>query len=389
MQQSARSIAFFVYPVLRFPRNNRQYYLTKELLSRGWHVIWLVPKSGKNEGVPVDDHILHYDDLNIRGRTYLLPLYLGFLLRAKGIKFFWLSGWAITSGKEIYWLIRIMRMFGIETVYDPIDPICEFKVANRELTDSGEITKCHRKMNLIYALCTKVLCVTPEMKSLLVSNGADESRLFVARWGTDATVFSRNRIKGDFRERLNIADSEVLVGWLGSMTEFKGLKEIFFPVMERVMKNPKVHFIIAGDGPLYNEIEAWVKSLNKPAVTLLGRIDYADAAEFTAALDAYLVTTNPDSEYARAICPVKCYDALAVGTLLVTTRTPATEYLVDFSGNVLLCNYDIDAFENAVRHVTANIDVIRKSGSGNVTGFATIQSVSKEIADMLDGIEVS
>ena len=379
-----RSIAFFVHPVLRFPRNNRQYYLTEELLSRGWHVLWLVPESGKNEGVPVEEYILRYKDLDVRGRTYFLPLHLGFMLRARGIKYFWLSGWVFTRFEEIYWLVRIMGMFGIETIYDPIDPICEFKSANRELTDPGEISECHRTMNRIYALCTKVLCVTPEMKSLLARNGADASRLFVARWGADAAVFDSSKIKGDFRKRMQIADSTVLVGWLGSMTAFKGLKEIIIPLVERLAARDNIHFLLAGDGPLFKEIEAWALSSCNSKVALSGRLPYEEAAEFTTALDAYLVPTDPDSDYARAICPVKCYDSLAAGTPLVTTRTPATEHLANIAGNVWLCDYDIGSFEKALLHIAENIEAVRKSRSVAVKGCVTHQDVSRVIADMFD-----
>ncbi|MEA5115716.1 MAG: glycosyltransferase [Geobacteraceae bacterium] len=381
-----KSIAFFVYPVLRFPRNNRQYFLTEELLARGWHVIWLVPKSGINEGVPVDDHILHYDDLNIRGRTYLLPIYLGLMLRAKGIKYFWLSGWVITAARELSWLVRILRVLGIETIYDTIDPVCEFKLANRELSDSDAKSKCHKAMNSIYGLCKRVLCVTPEMKELLARNGADESRLIVARWGVDRNVFNRAVTKGDLRSKLGIDKNIFLVGWLGSMTEFKGLREMLLPLVERLAGEGKIHFLIAGDGPLFGEVKAWVASLKKSAVTLLGRVPYGEAAEFTAALDAYLVTTNPDSEYARAICPIKCYDAIAMGTPLVTTRTPATEHLERMYGNVHLCDYDIDSLEKAVREIADDIEDIGKSGNKKLNEVVSQQGVSCEIADMLEDL---
>lgn len=378
------SIAFFVYPVLRFPRNNREYYLTKELLSRGWRVTWLIPKSGVNEGVPVEDHILRYNDIDIRGRTYWLPLYLGVLLRAKGIRHLWLAGWAIRSTKEIYWLVRILRMFGIETIYDTIDPICDFELANGTFTTSEEALACRRDINEIYGMCSRVLCVTPEIKSLFIQNGIDAAKLFVARWGTDSKLFNRSNIKGDFRSRLHIKESTILVGWFGLMAEFKGLTEMMLPLMEKVSKDINFHFLIAGDGPLYGEIEAWVTSKKNVAITLMGRLPYQEVAEFTASFDVYLVTTDTSSEFAQSICPIKCYDAVAMGTPLITTRTPATEHLLQISENVYLCDYDFNSFEKAIRYVAANIETIRTSRKREITNLISHQSVSPEIADMLE-----
>lgn len=387
MKKGHKSIAFFVYPVLRFPRNNREYFLTQELKSRDWQVVWLVPKSGKNEGVPVEDYILTYCDLDVRGRTYLLPVYLGLMLRAKGIKYLWISGWSIRSEKEIYWLVRIMRMLGIAVIYDTIDPKCLIDIAgNSELENSEAMKKCQSAMNEIYSMCSRVLCVTPEMKALMIRKGADESRLFVARWGADSEIFNRNTMKSDFRKRLLIEESTVLVGWLGGMGEFKGLMGMLLPLMEKILKDRNIHFLIAGDGPLFKDVEAWAASQKDASITLMGRLSYKDAAEFTAALDVYLVTTDPVSEYARAICPIKCYDAVAAGTPLVTTRTPATEHLLQISANTHLCEYDINSFEKAVRNVVADIENIRKSRTRGMKGIISHQSVSIDIADMLEGI---
>ncbi len=384
MDNTKRSIAFLVYPVLRFPRNNREYYLTRELLSRGWRVAWLVPESGTNEGVPVEDCILRYKDLDVRGRTYLLPLYLAIMLSARGVNYLWLSGWSIRADREIFWLVRIMGMFGIETVYDTIDPKCVFEVANKNLTSPDAIRSAQESINEIYGLCRRVLCVTPEMKALLVHDGADERKLFVARWGVDRSIFNRAAITGDLRSRLGIGKNTFLVGWLGSMTEFKGLREMLLPLVDRLGAENNIHFLIAGDGPLFAEVEEWVASAKRASVTLLGRVPYEDAAEFTAALDAYIVTTNPDSDYARAICPVKCCDAIAMGTPLITTRTPATEYLEQTCRNVHLCEYDIFSFEAAVKRIAADLDGVRTSRTDELCGVVSHQGVSREIADILD-----
>jgi glycosyltransferase involved in cell wall biosynthesis len=378
-----KRIAFFVYPVLRFPRNCREYYLTKELQSRGWAITWLLPKSGKNEGVPVNDFILRYSDLDIRGRSYLLPAYLSLLLRARRTKYLWISGWSIRSLKEIYWLIRIMGLIGIETIYDPIDPICEFELGSNELNGFEMIAECRKKVNSIYRMCRKVLCVTPEMRALLISKGAEKSNLAVARWASDYNVFNRKKIKGDFRQRLGISKATILIGWMGSMAEFKGLREIIMPLAEKFIYDNSIHFIIAGDGPLYNEIELWAASKKEGSITIMGRMPYSEAAEFTAAIDVYLVPTDPTSEYARAICPIKCYDAIAMNTPLVTTRTPASEYLKEISDKVHLCDYNINSFEKVIQQMLIQQKYSSEEHSSKIQ--ICHQSVSIEIANLLEG----
>lgn len=380
----SKSIAFFVYPVLRFPRNNREYFLTKELISRGWSVTWLLPKSGVNEGVPIEEHVYRHIDLDYKGRTYLLPIYLGFVLRANCVRYLWLSGWSIRSEKEIYWLIRIMRLFGVKTIYDPIDPIYEFGTANMDISTPIELSVCKRVLNRIYGLCTKILCVTPEMKVLLHKNGAEEAKLFVARWGVDSNLFIRGKIASDFRKKFAINDDKILIGWLGSMTEFKGLKEMIIPLMGKLSHDKRFHFLIAGDGPLYKDLKSWIESQYTDSITLAGRVPYHQAANFTVCLDIYLVTTDPYSEYARAICPVKCYDAVAMRTPLITTRTPATEHLTSISNLVYLCDYDFESFEKCILKIASEIEQVRQTSESKIDMIVSHQNVSIEIADMLD-----
>lgn len=383
-----RAIAFFVFPILRFPRNNREYYLTEGLLKRSWKVLWLVPQSGVNEGVPVDRYILRYPDMDVRGRTYLLPIYLGWTLHKRGISFLWLSGWSIRSLKEIYWLITILRYWGIRVIYDPTDPKCIFESATRELDDPKGLRLCYRWINRVYQKCAKNLFVTPELRELVKEHGADISNAFVARWGTDASVFNRdNRLEKSsrFRARFNIDEGSVLVGWMGSLAQFKGVQEMLLPLGERLGAKREIHLIIVGEGPLMKEIKIWAAGRERPRVHLLGRLPYAEAADFTAALDLYIVCTNPATSYARAICPIKCYDAIAMGVPLVTTRTPATEHLVRFSNNVHLCDFTLEDYE---RVVTAVIDQRLKTPilekEAGPEGLISHQTVTPKIVDMLE-----
>ncbi|HEX6693827.1 MAG TPA: hypothetical protein VF035_03890, partial [Longimicrobiales bacterium] len=154
-RQTQRSIAFLPVSRLHIPHNNREVYLSRELTSRGWQVHWLRPASGTNEGVPVQWPELRYPDLDIRGRTYLLPAYLALRLRAAGISTVWISGWTLRSIPELTWMVSILKRAGLRVVFDPIDPICEFLAAMREGEegDEAEDRVCIDRMRSVYQQC--------------------------------------------------------------------------------------------------------------------------------------------------------------------------------------------------------------------------------------------
>jgi glycosyltransferase involved in cell wall biosynthesis len=340
----ARSIAFFPVRHLHIPHNNREIYLSRELASRGWNVYWLRPRSGTSDGVEPEWPILRFPDLDIRGRKYLLPAYLARRLRNAGIRIVWLSGWNIRDLSELRWMVRILKAAGIRIIYDPIDPICEFEAAQGRVDPDRQRERI-ALVQKIYADCDLIVCVTPELLELLAEHGAPRDRLIVGRWGTDASRFDPASTRLDLRERLGLGPHTFLVGWLGTMEPFKGLREIVLPLIEATAwMELDIHFVIAGRGTLQPEVRQWARERPHLPVSILPSIPYDDAPNFTGSLDAYLVPTNPDSEYAQAVCPVKCFDALAMGTPLIVTRTRATRFLEDARGPVTLVDFDRDAF---------------------------------------------
>lgn len=377
-------IAFYPFRgELRFPRNNREYFLSRELAARGWQVRWLRPKSGENSGVDLEWPVLRLGDLDHRGRRFFYPVYLAGRLWAAGVDVLWLSGWTIRGLQELSWTVRAARAAGVRVVYDPIDPICEYEDAQRE----GEPTvleQCTERAADVYSACDLVTCVTPEIRQLLMDHGAPGERLVVARWGTDAKRFDPETVRCDFKERLGLDPDTFLVGWLGTMDRFKGLKEIIVPLAERISDSRgDVHFVIAGKGPLKPELERWAEEHPNVPVSVLGTIPYDEAPNFTGSLDAYLVPTLPRSAYAESICPVKCFDALAMGTPLITTSTSATRFLADFSELVSLVDHGRGAFLEALTRIH-DADPDPPPERDAVEREYSHQAVSVDLADAIE-----
>jgi glycosyltransferase involved in cell wall biosynthesis len=376
------ALAFYTVPKLRFPHNNREFYLARELASRRWGVHWMLPASGSPGAVPLEWPELRFPDLDVRGRTYLLPLYLVARLRRAGVRAVWISGWSVRSFREIRWLFRTLRAARIRIVYDPIDPICEYSLAQNAFSPAGA-QACFRRMRRIYEACDLVVAVTPEMRELLVRNGAPADRTIVARWGSDASLFDPRVTRCDLKERLGVPADTFLAGWLGTMEPFKGLEQVILPLMEAVHEaGHRIHFVLAGRGTLEERIRSWAAERPRLPLTLLPTIPYEEAPAFTGSLDAYLVPTNPKTDYARAICPVKCFDALAMGTRLIVTRTRATEFLADRGSQVSLAEFNRDSFFDQLVTRYAEWQIV--DGRRQYDTRDSHQAVSVHLADAIE-----
>lgn len=385
-------ILFCLHKDIRVPLSLREYYVSLELIKKGWSIYWCIPRSGSDSsGLSLNWPVLRYPDLNIRGHKFLVPMYLALLCWKMRIKVVWISGWFIRDSGMLKLCIKILKFFGLKVVYDPIDPIDLLSEAQEpQHPRKKETIKEH--LHEVYYLADIILAVTPEIADHIGQEyGIDKKKIFVARWGTDASIFSKKNIQDDFRKKLGMGNRTFLVGWLGSMSPFKGLLEIMIPLVEATAyKLENIHFVIAGGGLLEKDVEDWVRTKKLP-VTLIGHIPYREAPSFTKALDVYIVPTNPLHRLGRYVCPVKCFDAVVMGTTLITTETKATQVLTEISKDVFLCEFKVQAFQSTLERVYKEWQErgsTKPSGevearSSKVYKF-THQHVAKKLAQTLD-----
>lgn len=378
-----KSIAFFTVHRIHIPHNLREYYLSYELIKKKWKVFWLLPFHGQNDALAVQWPIKRYHILDIRGHKFVFPVYLAIKLKLLSMDVIWISGWSQRDPEALFWFIRILKAFGIKIIYDPIDPIDIFN----EAQEQGNEQKQNRTAELmasIYNFCDIIFCVTPEIRDLIIKKGVSDKKVFIGRWGTDISRFNRENVKLDYKIKLGLKKDTFLVGWLGSMNPFKGLKEIMLPLIHQLSQEiDDIHFVIAGYGLLEKDIKIWVRKNKKLPVTFLGRIPYDITPSFTMSLDVYLVPTNPGSEFARSICPVKCFDAIAMGTDVITTKTKATKFLEDIAENVHLCEFKVDSFRDTITNLYKNRNRQKQKSYPSAIFPFSHQGVSKQIAEII------
>ncbi len=154
-----------------------------------------------------------------------------------------------------------------------------------------------------------VVAVSNEVKQWLLGAGVREEKIHLIRNGIDLRPF--DAAPPSLREERGL-ERAVLVGWIGRLSHEKGV-DIFLRTAARVLVEfPEVRFVVVGDGPDRDKVEALIDDLKlRGSVFLLGRRD--DMPSVYASLDVMVSSSRQEG------LPMAILEGMASGLPLVAT----------------------------------------------------------------------
>ena len=387
------SAAFFFNKDAIIPLNLREYYISRELLERGHRVVWVHSYKKKSElknclGGEFESLSL-FKSSNSNVGTITTVIKLCKMLKKKNIRVLWIQGWMERSPLRLLILIGMAKIAGLKVIYDPIDPIYEYTIS----TFGANIRKINKKwlkfiLNISYSMTDIIFAVSDPLKKRLIQSGVSPKKIEIAMWGTDIERFDVKKLPriNPFREEPHLKNKFV-IGWLGSMSRFKGIREILLPLINKLTPEHKnLAFLIAGKGELYDTISEFIKTLPENFVNLNGSIQYDQAPAFTAAIDCYIVPTNPKDPLGSSIIPVKVLDSVALGVPVIATKSVAILPISRQIDSIYLTNWDVDSFYEKIKVIQKDYKhykEISKFAIANVSPFSH-QQISKDIVNVLE-----
>lgn len=160
----------------------------------------------------------------------------------------------------------------------------------------------------------------------------------------------------DFRSRLGVGDDDLLVVTVTRLASQKNLAMVL-DIARRLVDEPRLHFVIAGVGPLHAELAAEVVR-DGLRVQLIGRCD--DVASLLAAADVALLTSTWE---ARALV---AQEAMLAGVPLFSTRVGGMAELLGDAG-VLFDVGEVRTAAEALAGVLAHPErLVQLSAAGRV-----------------------
>ena len=179
-----------------------------------------------------------------------------------------------------------------------------FMIALERWTQIGAARYAHRSR-----------CVTSGLARLLIDGGCPRERLFVLGNGADLEKFKPRREAAAHHGRLRLGFIGVLNPWQGVATALAALHALH--------DAHDLEFVIAGDGPLADELRGRCAALGLDArVRFLGRVAASEAAavinDFDIALAPYTLARNAEI----GLSAIKIRDYAACGKPVIAARLP-------------------------------------------------------------------
>lgn len=197
-------------------------------------------------------------------------------------------------------------------------------------------------------LADRVIAVSYDLERTLARRIGLRDGVSVIHNGIDGKRFTRNPSAiAKIRAELGVAEDEFLVGTAVVISKQKGLVHLLGAAERVVRADPKVRFVIAGDGPLRAELEekARVSGLGDKVRFLGYRSDIPD---LVSALDTYVLPSLWEG------LPLALLEGLAIGVPLVATTVGGNpEVIVPGENGYLVPPKDEGALADAILRVKA------------------------------------
>ena len=224
-----------------------------------------------------------------------------------------------------------------------------------------------------------LIAVSPEVRDDLVRLGvAPGSKFTVIRLGLDLErrIAAPEGARQKVRAELGVGDAQLLIAWLGRMTEIKRVDDLLRIVAEVRAHGVDAVLLLAGDGPNRPALEALAADLGLDgAVRFTGF--RSDVGSVLRASDVVALSSANEGT------PVSLIEALAAGRAVVTTDVGgAADVVDDGRAGVLVPAGDLSTFAAAVEELARSPERRHELGEAGRRHVFARYSVERLVDDI-------
>ncbi|NWF49599.1 MAG: glycosyltransferase family 4 protein [Ignavibacteriaceae bacterium] len=167
------------------------------------------------------------------------------------------------------------------------------------------------------------------------------------------------------REQLKIPAEQIVLGTLSRLVEFKGHKFLLRAVKQLQNQGKNFVLIIAGDGPLKNDLMDETKMLGiSDRVFFLGH--RTDITDILSSMDIFV---QPSKDFGGETFPVAILEALSIGLPVVASEVGDLSTLVNETNGILTNPEDVQELSVALNSLISNKGRIVELGKNSRKKF--------------------
>jgi len=216
-------------------------------------------------------------------------------------------------------------------------------------------------MRRYYRRCDAIVVPAESMAAILRAQRMSND-ISLWRRGIDREQFHPGRRSEKWRQAHGIAETDVVVGFLGRLVLEKGL-DVFADTIDAARANGvALKVVVIGDGPARDFFQERL-----PDATFMGQLTGEDLAVALASTDIFL---NPSVTEAFGNVTL---EAMACGLPVVAAEASgATNLVRDGETGILVQPGDVDAYSEAVGAYAADPDLRRRHGAAGLAFAETM-----------------
>lgn len=185
----------------------------------------------------------------------------------------------------------------------------------------------------------RVITVSHWVENYLIEQGLPPERVTTIYTAIDTPPQIE---KSTLRTELGLKDDDILVATVAILRHEKGHKDLIRAALPLFERYPKLHLIFAGDGPIFEELKAFITSLRlKNRIHLLGL--RGDIPNVLKACDFFALATHQEALGTSFI------EAMAMGLPALGTAVDGVpEVITDGKTGLLVPAHDIESLRAAL-----------------------------------------
>lgn len=235
--------------------------------------------------------------------------------------------------------------------------------------------------------CHHMICVADAMTDLMVEAGvASRDKFTTIQSGMEVEPFvmAANH-RGAVRKRLGFSEDDVVVGKIARLFHLKGHDDLIESAVKVVAANPRVRFLLVGDGVLRDSLSRRIGELGLDRhFVFTGLVPPSEVASLIGAMDM-VVHTSLREGLARALP-----QALLAGRPVISYDIDgAREVTIDGETGYLVPPRDLDILSDAMIRLAADPQLRRRMGEQGRARFCEPfdhQTMTKRIREVYQRI---
>ena len=260
----------------------------------------------------------------------------------------------------------LARRFGLKSIYE-VRGLWEITRASRDPAYAAS-DSFRQFVRMEAEACNnvdRVICITEALKREMIRRGVGAAKISVVPNGVDVARFRPRPARKNLADRLGIADTDVVIGYVGSIVDYEGLDDLLWAVriLVKELGLVAVRLLVVGDGDVLGALRELARQLGlSDRVIFTGRVPYDEVEDYYS-----LISIAPFPRRPLPVCemvsPLKPLEAMAMEKCVLVSSVAALAEMVEHDRTGLIFEKgDVPSLVETLRRAIAKPDLRARLG---------------------------